>query len=61
MMPSERMPQADSLVDVAPLEWLTRAAVRFPLATLFIAAVASAASIWLDTTNSASAPAGPNC
>ena len=47
MMPSERMPQADSPLMSRPLEWLTAVVVRFPLATLLIAAVAVAASIWL--------------
>ena len=50
MMPSERMPQADSSLMSRPLEWLTAVVVRFPLATLLIAAVAVAASIWLTMT-----------
>ena len=50
MMPSERMPQADTSLTARPLQWLTHAVIRFPLATLLIAGVAVAVAIWLTMT-----------
>jgi uncharacterized protein len=50
MMPSERMPQADSSLMSRPLEWLTGLAVRFPWTTLGLAAAAVGVSIWLSMT-----------
>jgi uncharacterized protein len=49
-MPSERTPQADPSLMSRPLEWLTALVVHFPWATLVIAAVMVAASIWLCMT-----------
>ena len=49
-MPSERMPQAAASWMSQPLQWLTLAVVRFPTATLALAAVAGAVSIWLTVT-----------
>ncbi len=49
-MPLQRMPQADSSLMSRPLEWLTRAVVRFPLATLLIAGAAVIGSVWLTMT-----------
>ena len=49
-MPSERMPQAHVSLISRPLVWLTRASVRFPLATLLLAGVAVVGSAWLTMT-----------
>ena len=49
-MPSERMPQANSSWMSRPLEWLTRAAIRFPLVTLLLAGAALAGAAWLTAT-----------
>ncbi len=50
MMPSQRTPQRDSSLMSRPLEWLTRAAIRFPLATLLLAVAAAGGSVWLTVT-----------
>lgn len=49
-MPWERTPQADNSLTSRPLEWLTRAVVRFPIFTLLVAGVAVGFSIWLTAT-----------
>ena len=49
-MPSERMPQANVSMVSRPLVWLTRASVRFPVATLLLAGVAVVGSVWLTMT-----------
>ena len=49
-MPLERMPRADYSLISYPLEWLTRAVVRFPIPTLVIACAAVGVSIWLTAT-----------
>ena len=49
-MPSQRMPPADSSLMSRPLEWLTRAAICFPLVTLLIAVAAAGGSVWLTMT-----------
>ncbi len=49
-MPSERTPPANSSWMSRPLEWLTRAAIRFPLVTLAIAGALLGGSIWLTVT-----------
>ena len=50
IMPWERTPQVDSSWMSAPLERFTRLVIRFPVATLVLAGVAAAASVWLTTT-----------
>ena len=50
MMSSERTPHTDSSLMSRPLQWLTRAVVRFPLATLILAGAAVVGSVWLTTT-----------
>ncbi len=49
-MPSERMPQADPSLMARPLQWLTRAVVRFPSLTLLVAGAAVVGSVWLTMT-----------
>lgn len=49
-MPWDRTPRADFSLMSRPLEWLTRAVVRFPVLTLVIAGAAVAVSIWLTVT-----------
>ena len=49
-MPSERMPQADTSLTARPLQWLTQAAICFPLATLLIAAATLVGATWLTMT-----------
>ncbi len=49
-MPWERTPQVDSSWMSAPLERFTRLVIRFPVATLVLAGIAAAASLWLATT-----------
>lgn len=46
----ERTPRADNSLTSLPLEWLTRAVVRFPVVTLLLAAVGMAFSLWLAAT-----------
>ena len=49
-MPSERTPPANSSWMSRPLEWLTRAAIRFPLVTLAVAGALLGGSVWLTVT-----------
>ena len=49
-MPWERTPRADNSLTSLPLEWLTKAVVRFPVVTLLLAAVGVAFSLWLAAT-----------
>ena len=49
-MPSERTPPANSAWMSRPLQWLTRAAIRFPLVTLAIAGALLGGSVWLTFT-----------
>ncbi len=50
MMPSLETPQTDSSLMSRPLAWLTRAAIRFPMVTLLLAALAAGGSVWLTMT-----------
>ena len=47
VMPSERTPPANSSWMSQPLQWLTRAAIRFPLVTLAVAGALLGGSVWL--------------